>query len=90
MRIWGAPGFGIALVMDSGPAHFKRILRIEQAKKLDQLRHQSRPSRLVTRAESRSVVSVEVLKEQDVVPPVRVALEFLRSTVDRAPATLVP
>jgi hypothetical protein len=41
-------------------ANLKYLLRIEQSEKLDQLRHQSRPSRLVTRAESGAIVPVEV------------------------------
>src|SRR5208337_2670472 len=70
-------------------ASLKQLLRIEQSEKLDQLRNQSCPSRLVTRSEPGAVISMEILVEQDVVAPVRVGLEFLRSTVDRPPATLV-
>src|SRR6516165_2757313 len=36
--------------------------------------------------QSRAVLAVEVLVEQDVVTPVRIFLELLRSSIDRAPA----
>src|SRR4249920_2252223 len=42
------------------------------------------PARLMARAEPRSVVAVEVLVEQDQVPPVGVLLELLGAAVDRA------
>jgi len=47
------------------------------------------PKLSVTRSKPGAVIPMEVLVEQDVVAPVRVGLEFLRSTVDRPPATLV-
>jgi len=51
-------------------ASFERPTRVEQSEELDQLRHDSRPSRLVARAQSRPVIPVEVLVERDVVVPV--------------------
>ncbi len=43
---------------------------------LDQFRHQSRPSRLVTRADAGSIVSMEVFIEGDRIPPERIVVEL--------------
>jgi hypothetical protein len=51
---------------------------------LQQLGHQARPARLMAGADAGAVVAVEVLVERDEAAPVRVALEDLRSAVDRA------
>ena len=51
---------------------------------LDQLRHDARPSRLMTGAQARAVVPVGALIEEDVIAPARVGLECLRTAVDRA------
>src|SRR5262245_7275453 len=59
------------------PANLEHLPRVEQPEKLDQLRHHSRPPRLVSRAQSRPVVPVEVLVEQDVVTPVRAGRDAL-------------
>src|SRR6266545_6064671 len=48
------------------------------------------PSRLMVGSDSRAVVTVEVLVEEDEVPPVRVLLELLDASVDRAPPVGVP
>src|SRR5512145_3297328 len=50
----------------------------------------SGPSRLMVRAEAGPVVAVEILVEQEKVPPVRVLLELPGFPVDRPPATVVP
>src|SRR5262249_22177596 len=47
------------------------------------------PSCLVAGAQSGSVVSVEVLVKQDVVAPVRICLELLRTTVYWPSASLI-
>src|SRR5581483_5580762 len=52
---------------------------------LEELGHQRRPARLVARADPGAVVPVEVLVEEDQVPPVRIALELLGPAVDRPP-----
>src|SRR5436305_1553476 len=51
-------------------------------------RHQRRPPRLVVGPEPRAVVTMEVLVEQHVVPPQRVALKSLGSAIDR-PSSIV-
>ena len=68
---------------------FQYLLCIETPVKLKLLRHEARPARLVARAETRSIVTVEVFIEEYVVAPFRVGLEFLGATVDRPPAALV-
>src|SRR5207247_10367693 len=45
----------------------------------------ARPSGLVAGAEPCTVVAVKVLIEEDAVAPVRIALELLGSSIDRAP-----
>ncbi len=47
------------------------------------------PSRLMAGAEARAVIAMEILVEEQAIPPVRVALEFLGSPVHRPPARLV-
>ena len=42
---------------------------------LNQLRHETRPTRLMTRANARAIIAVEVLVERDVIAPVWVILE---------------
>src|SRR5262245_33872341 len=44
---------------------------------LEELGHHARPARLVARAEAGAVVAVEVLVEEDEVPPVGIRLEDL-------------
>src|SRR5215218_5428071 len=52
----------------------------------EQLRNDRRPSRLVAGAEPLSRVAVEVLVEEDQIPPVRIGLEALDAAVNRPPA----
>ena len=53
---------------------------------LDQLCNQPRPAGLVAGTEARPIVPVEVFEVGQQVAPVRVGLELLRATVDRAAA----
>src|SRR5215469_7217292 len=83
--------FSRSFTLDEGRrlACLESILRIEPSEELDEFRHTAAPSRLVTRTEPRAVVTVEVFVEENMVLPMRVGLEFLRSAVDRSPAMLV-
>jgi hypothetical protein len=40
--------------------------------------------------EARAVIAVEILVEQDVIPPIGIALEFLRAAVHRPPSGFIP
>src|SRR5690242_3428589 len=71
------------------PTGLKKLLRIEQSEKLNQLRHHSCPSGLMARAEPGAVIPMKVFVEQDIVAPVRVGLKLLSSTINRTSATLV-
>jgi hypothetical protein len=53
---------------------------------LDQLRNQTRPSRLMTRPDSSAIVTVEVFVEVNEIAPVRIVLEFFEAAVHRARA----
>src|SRR5499426_3743748 len=55
-----------------------------------ELGHEPGPAGLVAGADASAVVTVEVLVEEDEVAPVRVALERVEATVDRAPAVGPP
>ena len=46
---------------------------------LNQLRHQSRPSSLMARPDSCSIVPMEILIEQYIVPPMWIVLKGLRT-----------
>src|SRR5215471_20010240 len=50
----------------------------------------SSPSGLVASTKASPIVAMEVLVEQDEIAPVRVFLEFLRSSIDRAMPFAVP
>src|SRR5689334_12584328 len=54
---------------------------------LKELRHKSRPTGLVAGTDPRSVVTVEILVEKEMVPPIRVFLELFGST-ENGPATV--
>jgi hypothetical protein len=53
------------------------------------LRDQRGPASLVTGANARTVITVEVFVEQDQIAPVRVRLKLFRSAIDRPPSILV-
>lgn len=57
--------------------------------KFDQLRNETGPSGLMAGSQARAVISVEILVEQNVILPVRIALEFLRTSINRPPARLI-
>ena len=68
----------------------QHVLSRHRGRELDQPGHQPGPTGLVRGAQAGAVVAVEVLVEQDVVPPVLVLLEDGGAAVDRAAAVLVP
>jgi hypothetical protein len=53
------------------------------AQLLNQLRHQSRPSRLMASSNSRAIIAVEILIEQHQLAPVRVVLKLVSSPINR-------
>ena len=53
---------------------------------LDQIRYDTGPPGLMTRPDAGTVVAMKVLVEQDVVPPMRVRLEFFGAAVNRPAA----
>src|SRR5271166_5817629 len=53
----------------------QKLLRVETAEKFDQLCDHAGPTCLVAGPESRAVIAVEVLVEQDVILPVGIGLE---------------
>jgi len=63
----------------------QRILRVHTLEQINRTRDQSRPSRLMAGSYPCAIVAVEVLVKQNVIPPVRVFLELLGSSIDRAP-----
>ncbi|MBP1730764.1 MAG: hypothetical protein H6Q55_1193, partial [Deltaproteobacteria bacterium] len=68
-------------------APFKYAPAVGVAEYLDQSCHHARPTRLVARSQSGSVVSMEVLVEKKMVTPVRVMLELFCPSED-GPATI--
>ena len=83
-------GNALALHERSPLAPFQRLLGVQQTVQLDGLRHEPGPARLMARTQSSAVVSMEVFIEEDVIAPMRIALELLRAAVDRALALLIP
>src|SRR3954447_26038393 len=67
------------------------VARVEQqVLLLDHARDHAGPARLVARTDAGAVVTVEVLVEEDQVPPVRVLLELRGAAVGRTMAVAVP
>src|SRR5262249_23489792 len=58
----------------------------EHCPRVDVPGRQTRPARLVTGADARAIVAVEILVEQDQITPVRIGLEFFHRSINR-PAT---
>ena len=56
---------------------------------LDQLRYQTSPTGLMTRADARAVIAVEIFMEGNVVAPVWVILKSLIAPEDRAASIFV-
>src|ERR1700722_14599753 len=71
-------------------AALQELLSVNAAEHLDQFSHQAGPSGLMAGPEAGTIVTVEVLEEQDVVLPLWVSLELLRTTVNRATAGFIP
>jgi len=67
----------------------EKLGSIDLAEQLDQLGNDTCPASLVARPQASAVISVKVLVEQDVILPVRIGLEFLRSSVHRPPAGFI-
>src|SRR6266576_2500579 len=67
----------------------KVAFRVEPAEDLDKLRNGASPAGLVAGSQACSVVTIEVLEEEKVVPPMGIALELLRGAVNRTAAGFV-
>src|SRR5215470_4740005 len=72
-----------------GAAGFEVGLGIEMPEDFDQRRHQPGPAGLVTGADAGAVVAMEIFVEQQVIPPVGIALELLGAAEHRPPPVLV-
>src|SRR4029078_5365177 len=59
-----------------------RLRDLGRPHQTDELRDDPGPARLMTRANPRAIVAMEVLEEQEMVTPVRIALELLRGPID--------
>src|SRR5271165_2294699 len=82
-------GLSLFATKGGGPAAFQKGLCIKAPKDFDQGRHQPGPSGLMTGANTGAVVAMKVFVEQQVIPPVRIALELLGPPEHRPPATFV-
>src|SRR6516162_9194486 len=63
---------------------FQRSLWSYARKQIENTSDNARPSRLMAGAQPGAVVAMEVLVEQDVILPVRIFLEFFRTSINRA------
>jgi hypothetical protein len=63
---------------------------VETSKKINQRCDRAGPAGLMARSQARTVIPVEVLKEQNEILPVGIALEFLRVSVYRPSSCLIP
>lgn len=65
-------------------AALQQLVGRQDGKELHDASDNARPASLVTHAESRSVVAVEVFVELKVVAPVRIRLKLLGAAIERA------
>ncbi len=70
------------MIEGRGLADFEDLFLVKNSEELDQLGDHSCPSGLMACAQARTVVSMEVLVEENVIPPVGILLEFICPTVD--------
>src|SRR6516225_10446188 len=63
--------------------------RVELTKNLDKQGDNTGPTRLVTGPDAGAIVAMEVLVEQEIVPPVRISLEFSGAAKNRPAAAPV-
>src|SRR5262249_56884084 len=76
----------LQLCHGSHPAELEKLLGVAGGEHVHDPGDDPAPSGLMARAETRAVVAVEVLVEQEEVPPVRVVLESPCASVHRSPA----
>src|SRR5271155_4089547 len=62
---------------------FHQTFRSQPGEEIQSASDQSGPSCLMAGSQTGAVLTMEVLIEQDVVPPMRIFLEILRSSIDR-------
>ena len=68
---------------------FKKGLGVEVPENFDQRRDHPGPTGLMTGADAGAVVAVKILVEQQIIPPIGIALELLGSTEHRPMARLI-
>ena len=78
------PVLGPLFLLTEGcsPASLQKGLGIELAENVDQAGDDPGPTRLMAGADPGTVIAVEVLVKQDVIPPVRVRLELFRAAIN--------
>src|SRR5262245_52910081 len=69
-------------------AHLEHLLARGRREQVHHAGDDAGPPGLMARPQARPIVAVEVLVEEDQVPPVRVLLELCRTTINRTPAVL--
>src|SRR5271156_4906556 len=81
---------GLALRKGGRFTGIQKLLPVDSAEKLDQLCDHAGPSGLVTCPQTSPVIAMEVLVEQDVVLPMGISLELLRTSIHRPPPGFIP
>src|SRR5580704_479022 len=59
---------------------FQNLLRVDAAEQLDQLRDYAGPAGLMASSQAGAVIAVEIFVEQNVILPLRIGLELLRTS----------
>ena len=70
-------------------AVFQEFLFVQETVHLQELGHQPGPAGLVTGPHTRAIIAMKKFIEQDVVAPVWVILEFIRTALDRATSLII-
>src|SRR5271170_4265991 len=81
---------GSFLRKGGGSTGLQNLFPVKASEKLDKLCDHSGPSCLVAGPQTRPVIAMEVFVEQDVVLPLGISLEPLRTSVHRPPAGFIP
>ena len=74
----------------SRSAASQQLLSVGPTEELNQFCHEPSPPGLMAGSKASAIISLEVLVKENIILPVRISLEFLRTAVNRATAGFIP
>ena len=73
----------------SRSAASQQLLSVDPTEELNQFCHEPSPPGLMAGSKASAIISLEVLVKKDIILPVRISLEFLRTAIQRPTAVLI-